>query len=72
MAAGEVFAAGVPSDMCTLIFCVLVWYGTIAVFDFPLLLLFPEIAFGILLWRASQTPPAGAGRPGGAADGYLV
>jgi hypothetical protein len=37
--------------MAVLIFCVLVWYATIAVFTFPWVLFIPEVAFGILLWR---------------------
>jgi hypothetical protein len=35
-----------------LIFCVLVWYATIAILTFPWALLMLELAFGFLLWRS--------------------
>jgi hypothetical protein len=45
-----------------LIFCVLVWYATIAIFTFPWALLMLELAFGVLLWRNQAR---GVSSPGG-------
>ena len=54
--------------MAILIFSVAMWYGVIGVFDFPWVLLLPEVAFGFLLWRAAnfawpQVDAEGSARP---------
>jgi hypothetical protein len=55
--------------MILLISCAAIWYGTIAVFDWPWVLLVPEVAFGLALWRAAGwawPPVPGAGQGAGA------